>query len=329
MQRKMIASPWPHLRDHASTRRIMLDVVIALLPAGLAGVWFFGLAALRLILLSVGTAVISEYLYTWFNRKPVTVGDGSAVITGLLLAYNLPSTAPWWMAVIGSAFAIIVVKQFFGGLGQNFMNPALAARAVLSVSWGAAMTSGFLMPQAGAIFGFGAEAVDVVATATPLAMSATQTYSLSQLFLGNVPGCLGETSKLAILIGAAYLFIRRVINWRIPVMMIGTCAVLFLISTGKVFSTEPGVDSMLYQLLSGGLMLGAFFMATDYASSPVTPMGQILFGFGCGLLLFVFRTFNDNLPESCSYAILLMNVAAPLLEKATRPRAFGEVKQRA
>lgn len=330
MQRRFVASPWPHLRDTASTRRIMLDVCLALLPAGLAGIWFFGLRALVLILVSVGTAVVSEYLFQWFCKKPVTVGDASAVVTGLLVAYNLPATAPWWVAAMGSAVAILLVKQFFGGIGQNFMNPALAARAVLTASFAGIMTSGWVMPQAGVwMQGMAGQAVDVVTSATPLALNPDQSYSLLNLFLGNVPGCIGETSKLALLLGGAYLLIRRVISWRIPLTMIVTCGIAFWIWTGTFFSNEPGVNSMVYQLLSGGLLLGAFFMATDYASSPVTPWAQVLFGVGCGLLLFLFRAFNPSLPEGCSYAILLMNIAAPLLEKVTRPRVFGEVKTRA
>lgn len=328
MQRKYISSPWPHLRDHSSTRRIMLDVCIALAPAGLAAIWFFGWNALLLMLVSVGTAVLCEYLYQWFNKKPITVGDCSAIVTGLLLAYNLPPNAPLWVAVIGSAVAILLVKQFFGGLGQNFMNPAMAARAVLAASWAGIMTTSFVLPQPGVIFGLAQETVDAVSVATPLALSDTP-YSLSALFLGNIPGCLGETSKLALLIGAAYLFIRKVINWRIPLTMIGTCAILFLIQTGSFYDATPGANSMLYQLLSGGLILGAFFMATDYASSPVTRWGQVIFGVGCGLLVFIFRAFNPSLPEGCSFAILLMNLAAPLIEKVTRPRAFGEVKNHA
>ena len=326
MHKKLIISSSPHLRDDASTRRIMQDVCIAMLPSALASVWFFGIRSAVVILLSIVSAVFFEWLYCKAMKRPNPTGDFSAVVTGMLLAFNLPATVPFWVPIFGSAIAIILVKQFYGGIGQNFMNPALAARAILAISFASIMTN-FVMPQSGAwMQGVSAQIVDVKASATPLAAVAAedaQTYSLVDLFLGNVPGTLGETSKLALLIGAAYLLWRRVISWRIPVAFIGTAAVCYLIYTGF------DAYAVVYQLLSGGLILGAFFMATDYASSPVTPLGQLLFGAGCGVLIFVFRALNPSMAEGCSFAILLMNVAAPLIERATRPRSFGEVKSRA
>ena len=326
MHKKLIISSSPHLRDDASTRRIMQDVCIAMLPSALASVWFFGLRSALVILLSVISAVVFEWLYCKVMKREIPIGDFSAVVTGMLLAFNLPATVPFWVPIFGSAIAIVLVKQFYGGLGQNFMNPALAARAILAISFASIMTN-FVDPQGGAwLQGLSAELIDVKSSATPLAAVAAgdaQAYSLLDLFLGNVPGTLGETSKLALLIGAAYLLWRRVISWRIPVAFIGTAAVCFLIYTGF------DVYAVAYQLLSGGLILGAFFMATDYVSSPVTPWGQLIFGVGCGALIFVFRALNPAMAEGCSFAILLMNVAAPLIERVTRPKSFGEVKSRA
>lgn len=326
MHKKLIISSSPHLRDDASTQRIMQDVCIAMLPSALASVWFFGLRSALVILLSVISAVVFEWLYCKVMKREIPIGDFSAVVTGMLLAFNLPATVPFWVPIFGSAIAIVLVKQFYGGLGQNFMNPALAARAILAISFASIMTN-FVVPQGGAwLQGLSAELIDVKSSATPLAAVAAgdaQAYSLLDLFLGNVPGTLGETSKLALLIGAAYLLWRRVISWRIPVAFIGTAAVCFLIYTGF------DVYAVAYQLLSGGLILGAFFMATDYVSSPVTPWGQLIFGVGCGALIFIFRALNPAMAEGCSFAILLMNVAAPLIERVTRPKSFGEVKSRA
>ncbi len=315
MLKNLSVSSSPHLRDDATTRGIMLDVCLALLPAGLASIWFFGLRAAVLILLSVTSAVLAELLYQKASKQKVSVGDMSAVVTGLLLAYNLPAGAPWWVAVIGSALAIILVKQFFGGIGQNFMNPALAARAILFVSWMSIMTR-YPMAQAGNfLVGFTPDAVDTIASATPITAGSS---SLWDLFLGNIPGVLGETSKAAILLGGAYLLWRRVIDWRIPFTFIATVFVCYLI--------QGGAEKALLQVLSGGLFLGAFFMATDYATSPMTNLGKVIMGVGCGVLLFVIRSFSTY-PEGCSFAILFMNVATPLIDKLTVPKTFGEVKQ--
>ena len=316
----MIVTSSPHIRSSATTRRVMLDVCIALLPAGLAAVWFFGWYALALIAASTITAVVAEALTQRLMHRAVTVGDCSAIVTGLLVAYNVPASAPLWLPMVGSAFAIIIVKQFFGGLGKNFLNPALAARAVLLSSWMGMMTgSAFTAPVT--------YAVDAYSGATALASADTGAYTLLQLFLGDIPGCLGEVSKLALIIGAAYLLARRVISWRIPTAMIGTAFVCFWINSGSLYSADTA--SALYQMLSGGLILGAFFMATDYSSSPVTPVGQLIFGAGCGLLLFVIRMFNPTYPEGCSYAILFMNLLTPLIDRWTMPRIYGRGKKHA
>lgn len=313
MQKKLVVSSSPFLRNQrVSTRGLMLDVVIALLPTALAAVWFFGRQALSLILVSVIFAVGSEWLFEKIFHKKSTIGDLSAVVTGLLLAFNLPAGAPWWVAAVGAVLAIVLVKQFFGGLGQNFMNPALAARAVLLASWTSLMSSA-------------AFATDAVTSATPLVAQYGE-YSLTQLFLGDVPGCIGETCKLALLLGGIYLMARRVISWRIPLTMIATVFVCFWVASGHIVGT---VDSALYQILSGGLFLGAFFIATDYATSPVTPVGRLVMGVGCGLLIFIIRRCNPSYPEGFSYAILVMNLATPLIDRFTRPRVYGEGRKHA
>lgn len=323
MQRKLVVSSSPFLRDTSvSTRRLMGDVVIALLPAALAAVWFFGAPALSLILVSVVFAMLSEMVYNRLAHQKSTIADLSAVVTGLLLAFNLPANAPWWLAAIGSIIAIVLIKQMFGGIGQNFMNPALAARTILMLSWTGLMAA-TAMPNGGQLFGLGTASVDAVASATPLVNS---NYSLWQLFVGDVPGMLGETSKLALILGGLYLIVRRVIDWRVPVTFIGTAFVLFWIQTGMVYSVDSGTDNAVYQLLSGGLMLGAFFMATDYVTCPVTKWGRVIMGVGCASILFVIRAFNPGYPEGCSFAILFMNVLTPLIDKWTTPRSFGVTK---
>lgn len=305
----------PHLRDKATSQRIMQEVCLALAPAGIAGVILYGFNAALLIAICVATCVLSEFVWQKANKQTVTISDWSAVVTGLLLAYNLPATAPWWMAVIGSILAIVVVKQFFGGIGSNFLNPALAARAILFISWSGIMGS---YPQANP-FQFTA---DAVTGATPLATlngGSTEGIKLLDLFLGNQGGVLGETCALAILLGGVYLLVRGIADWRIPVSFIGTVFVCYLI--------KDGAEMALYQVLSGGLLLGAFFMATDYATSPITRLGRVIFGIGCGFFLFLIRAFA-NYPEGCSFAILFMNVATPMIDRFTMPRPFGEVKKR-
>ena len=291
----------------------MQEVCLALAPAGIAGIILFGPQAAVLIAASVISAVLAEYFYQKLTHQKVTVGDWSAVVTGLLLAYNLPANAPVWLAVVGAVIAIVLVKQIFGGIGSNFMNPALAARAILFVSWATQMTT---YPATRFM-------LDGVSTATPLNSLGTGSVAgvnLMDLFLGNIPGVLGETCKLALLLGGVYLILRRIVDWKIPVTFIATVFVCYLI--------KDGAEMALYQILSGGLFLGAFFMATDYATSPVTNPGRVIMGIGCGIFLFVIRAYASY-PEGCSFAILLMNVATPLIDKYTMPKPFGEVKQHA
>ena len=291
----------------------MQEVCLALAPAGIAGIILFGSQAAVLIAASVISAVLAEYFYQKLTHQKVTVGDWSAVVTGLLLAYNLPANAPVWLAVVGAVIAIVLVKQIFGGIGSNFMNPALAARAILFVSWATQMTT---YPATRFM-------LDGVSTATPLNSLGTGSVAgvnLMDLFLGNIPGVLGETCKLALLLGGVYLVLRRIVDWKIPVTFIATVFVCYLI--------KDGAEMALYQILSGGLFLGAFFMATDYATSPVTNPGRVIMGIGCGIFLFVIRAYASY-PEGCSFAILLMNVATPLIDKYTMPKPFGEVKQHA
>lgn len=312
MENRLIASSSPHIRSDETISRIMLDVIIALLPATLASIYFFRFNALKLIVLSVAAAIITEAIFQKAMKKPITINDLSAVVTGLLVAFNIPSSAPWWIPVIGSAFAIGIVKQFFGGLGHNFMNPALAARAMLLASWPTIMTD-WVTPG-----------VDAISTVTPLAIlkgQAEGALSMTDMLMGNIGGSLGETSALLLILGGIYLLYRGVINWRIPFTYIGTVVVMMLIFGG-------GVENAVYHLLAGGLMLGAFYMATDYSSSPVTKKGQIIFGIGAGLLTAIIR-LKGGYPEGVSYSILLMNVAAPLIDKYTSPKVFGEVKQNA
>ena len=311
MQKNLAVSSSPHLRDNVTTRRIMQEVCLALAPAGIAAIVLFGASAATLIAVSVITAVLAEFCWNKLNKQKTTVGDWSAVVTGLLLAYNLPANAPVWIAVVGAIIAIILVKQMFGGIGSNFMNPALAARAILFVSWSSLMTS---YPATQFM-------TDVTSSATPLNLLGKGTVegvNLMDLFLGNVSGVLGETCKLALLLGGVYLILRGIVDWKIPVTFIATVFVCYLV--------KDGAEMALYQILSGGLFLGAFFMATDYATSPVTNVGRVIMGVGCGLFLFVIRAYASY-PEGCSFAILLMNVATPLIDKYTMPKAFGEVKK--
>lgn len=322
LENMLIVSSTPHIRSNESVSRIMLDVIIALIPAMIGSVYFFGINALKLILISIASSLFFEALMQKIFKKEITINDYSAVVTGILLAFNLPASAPWWIPVFGAGFAIIVVKQFFGGLGSNFMNPALAARAVLLASWPKIM-SNFVSPG-----------IDAITSATPLAImkygaadagaSATvakagaELPTLMNMFIGNIGGAIGETSAILLLIGALYLIVRKVINWKVPLAYIATTCVMLL-----VLGVEA--DQLMYHILGGGLILGAFFMATDYSSTPVTPVGQIIFGIGAGLLTAIIRV-KGGFPEGVSYSILLMNVASPLIEKFTGPKVFGRVK---
>ena len=311
--KKLIVSSSPHIRTPRSTRVIMLDVLIALAPALIASVIFFGWRPLMITAISAASAVLFEFCYRRLLKKSDTYGDLSAAVTGVLLAFCMPPTAPWWLPIIGSFFAIVIVKQLFGGIGKNFLNPALAGRAFLLASYAVLMTN--WQP---ARF---QEVVDAATYATPMAslhQGALAQSSLGAMLLGNVGGCIGEISALALLLGGAYLVYRKVISLRIPCAFICTVAVVTLIfSRGNNHFMW-----MLQNVLSGGLMLGAFFMATDYCTSPVTPKGQIIFGVGCGLLTVLIRYFGSY-PEGVSYAILIMNLTVWMIDKNTAPRRFG------
>lgn len=320
---KTIVSSSPHIRAKNTTSGIMTDVVIALMPAILAATYYFGIRAVYLTIISVAFSVLFEYLWQKALKKPVTVHDGTAVVTGVLLALNVPVTAPWWMVAVGDLVAIIIIKQFFGGTGHNFMNPAMGARAFLLASWPVAMTH-WVKPFT---TGFVIDA-DVISSATPLAHiksgNIAELPPLLDMFTGNILGCLGEVCVPALLLGFIYLLIKKVITPTIPVAFVGTVFVLSVI-----FKTE-GLDALrsgLYAICSGGLLLGAIFMATDYATSPITTRGHIIMGIGCGAITFLIRRFGGY-PEGVTYAILLMNIATPLIDKFARPKKFGVISKR-
>lgn len=298
----------PHVRSKDTTERIMLYVIIALLPTTLFGIYNFGYRALILILVTIASCVASEWIFNKIVHKKQTINDLSAVVTGLLLALNLPATLPWWEAVLGGVFAIVVVKCMFGGLGQNFMNPALGARCFLLIAFAANMTN---------------FTIDSYTGATPLAaMRNGDLVNTMDMLIGRTAGTIGETSAIAILIGAIFLILMGVIDLRIPASYIITFIVFMLLFSGH------GADwtYITAQLCGGGLMLGAFFMATDYVTSPITPMGQIIFGICCGIFTGLFRCFGAN-AEGVSFAIILSNILVPMIEKYTVPRAFGMVKE--
>ncbi len=314
----------PHTRSPITTKSIMRDVILALIPAGLFGIYNFGINALTVIVVAIASCVLTEYLFNRLMKKPQTIGDYSAIVTGLLLAYNLPSNFPIWMTVVGSVFAILIVKMLFGGIGQNFMNPALAARAFLLISFPVRMTAFTVekvtSPTASDYLFHGTVALDGVTGATPLAaMKAGETVDLMKMLVGNIGGTIGETSAIAILLGAAYLVLRKVISLRIPLTYIATVAVYVLIFGGKGFD----MTFILGHLLGGGLLLGAFFMATDYVTSPITPLGQIIFGISLGLLTGLFR-LQGSTAEGVSYAIIFCNLLVPLIDKACKSKAFGK-----
>ena len=298
----------PHVRSKDTTERIMLYVIIALLPTTLFGIYNCGYRALILILVTIASCVASEWIFNKIVHKKQTINDLSAVVTGLLLALNLPATLPWWEAVLGGVFAIVVVKCMFGGLGQNFMNPALGARCFLLIAFAANMTN---------------FTIDSYTGATPLAaMRNGDPVNTMDMLIGRTAGTIGETSAIAILIGAIFLILMGVIDLRIPASYIITFIVFMLLFSGH------GADwtYITAQLCGGGLMLGAFFMATDYVTSPITPMGQIIFGICCGIFTGLFRCFGAN-AEGVSFAIILSNILVPMIEKYTVPRAFGMVKE--
>ena len=307
---KLTVASSPHIRGDFKTSRLMLDVVIALIPALIVGIIRLGFRALAVTAASMLAALAAEWLWSLLLRKRNTLPDCSALVTGMLLALTLPATCPVWVAAIGSVFAIVVMKLMCGGLGQNIFNPALAARALLVLVFPVALTR--------------YAEVDAVASATPLhhmVMPALPEESILNMFLGNCPGSIGELSALALLLGGVYLVVRKVISLRIPVAYIGTVAVLTLI----FHKTDNAFAWMAYSLFSGGLMLGAIFMATDYATSPVTALGQILYGIGCGVLTVVFRYYG-LFPEGVTYAILIMNLLTWVLDRYTPPRRFGTKK---
>lgn len=317
MNKQWNVSSSPHVRSKVTTTTIMADVVIALMPVSAWGVYQNGWKAVWLIVACVTSAVLTEYIYEKLMKKAITIRDLSAVITGLLLALNLPLYFPIWMAVLGSIFAILIVKQLYGGIGQNFMNPALAARCFLLISFGAYMTKFF---------------PDGVTGATPLALlHASDTseavanvlgsgnVTLLDMFIGDIPGTIGETSALMILIGGAYLLIRKVITWRIPLLYLGTFTIFLVLFSGRGFD----MYYLAAELCGGGLLLGALFMATDYVTSPITPRGQLIFGALLGILTGIFRIYGGS-AEGVSYAIIIGNLFVPLIEKMTIPNAFGK-----
>lgn len=307
MENKLIASSSPHIRHDETTQKIMLDVIIALLPALVASVFYFGFNSVILLVAAVASAVITEFLCQKAMKRPTTVSDLSAVVTGILLAFNLPASAPWWVAVAGSAFAIAIVKQIFGGIGFNFLNPALAGRAFLMSSWSTHVAGGFIDPV-----------TDAVSSATPLTIiksgAAGKLPSIWDMFMGNIPGVIGETSSILIILGGIYLIYRGTIKWIIPAVYVGTVAVIALLT--------DGVSLLPYHLFGGGLMLGAFFMATDYATSPVTDKGKVIFAVGAGALTMLIRKIGGY-PEGVSYAILLMNILTPMINMYVQPKVFG------
>ena len=305
----------PHVRAKDSTSRIMLYVIIALLPTSLFGIYNFGFKALLLILITIASCVATEWVFNKIVHKKNTIGDLSAVVTGLLLALNLPVSLPWWEAVIGGVFAIAIVKCIFGGLGQNFMNPALGARCFLLIAFAADMTN----------FNVTRNGVDVYTGATPLALireSGLSAVNVRDMLVGNTAGTIGETSVIAILIGAIILILLGVIDLKIPGAYIITFAVFMFLFGASRFD----FSYVVAQLCGGGLMLGAFFMATDYVTSPITPKGKIIFGICCGLLTGIFRCFGAN-AEGVSFSIILSNILVPLIERFTVPKAFGQVKE--
>jgi electron transport complex protein RnfD len=314
-----MASSNPHIRNNEDTRSIMLDVIIALCPALAWSIYRFGFRALLAALVSVASAIFWEWLYRKLLKKPQMLGDLSAAVTGLLLSMVCPVTLPYWMLIIGNFFAIVVVKQLYGGLGKNFMNPALAGRAALVACYASQMTSWIAPGEKAPLFG-----ADAVTAATPMAMMGenfselTAKYSITDMFIGFTGGSAGEISAMMLLIGGLYLIIRKVISWHIPVAYIGTVALLALIFP---HGNDP-IYYMCYSVFGGGLMLGAFFMATDYVTSPVTKKGQLIFGVGCGLLTVFIRAFG-SFPEGVCYSILLMNCTVWIIDRKVKPVRFG------
>ena len=326
MGNKLIVSSSPHVRTNKDTSYIMKQVVIALLPATLAALFFFRLSALNVIFFCVTGSVGAEFVCQKISKQESTIGDFSAVVTGLLLAFNVPASLPWWMCLLGAAFAIIVVKMVFGGIGNNFVNPALAARAFLLASFPVAMT---LWTRTGVNW-VSSGNIDAYTTATPLSFLkagsngvsslADSGISISNMLIGNIGGCIGETSAVLIILGGLYLMYKGIINYVIPTFYICTVAILMFILGGFNFTF------VIYELLAGGLMLGAFFMLTDYTTSPMTKKGQIIYAVLAGLITTVIRLYGGY-PEGVSYSILLVNIMTPLIDKYTKTKVFGEVSK--
>ena len=326
MENKLIVSSSPHVRTNKDTSYIMKQVVIALLPATLAALFFFRLSALNVIFFCVTGSVGAEFLCQKISKQESTIGDFSAVVTGLLLAFNVPASLPWWMCLLGAAFAIIVVKMVFGGIGNNFVNPALAARAFLLASFPVAMT---LWTRTGVNW-VSSGNIDAYTTATPLSFLkagsngvsslADSGISISNMLIGNIGGCIGETSAVLIILGGLYLMYKGIINYVIPTFYICTVAILMFILVGFNFTF------VIYELLAGGLMLGAFFMLTDYTTSPMTKKGKIIYAVLAGLITTVIRLYGGY-PEGVSYSILFVNIMTPLIDKYTKTKVFGEVSK--
>ena len=326
MENKLIVSSSPHVRTNKDTSYIMKQVVIALLPATLAALFFFRLSALNVIFFCVTGSVGAEFVCQKISKQESTIGDFSAVVTGLLLAFNVPASLPWWMCLLGAAFAIIVVKMVFGGIGNNFVNPALAARAFLLASFPVAMT---LWTRTGVNW-VSSGNIDAYTTATPLSFLkagsngvsslADSGISISNMLIGNIGGCIGETSAVLIILAGLYLMYKGIINYVIPTFYICTVAILMFILGGFNFTF------VIYELLAGGLMLGAFFMLTDYTTSPMTKKGQIIYAVLAGLITTVIRLYGGY-PEGVSYSILLVNIMTPLIDKYTKTKVFGEVSK--
>ena len=322
----LIATSSPHIRGSETTRSIMLDVIIAMLPALAVACFNFGMRSLLLTGVSVIGCVFFEWLYRTLLKKPQSVGDLSAAVTGMLLALTCPVTVEYWQILIGDFFAIIFVKQLFGGIGKNFINPALGGRAVLVASYAGSMTK-WIDPAVNKAALIGSN-VDVITAATPMAYlkggdveGLKAVYDIKDVFLGSIGGSMGEVSAIALILGGVYLIWRKVINWQTPVAYIGTVAVISLLFP----KGGSGVEFMLYSVFGGGLMLGAFFMATDYATSPVTKKGQLIYGIGCGLLTVFIRYFG-TLNEGVCYSIMVMNCCTALIDNYTKPTRFGVVK---
>lgn len=320
MKNLLVVSSSPHDHSPLTTRKVMALVLLALLPSGLAGVYYFGARVLLVIAVCVFSCVASEFLWCHITKKTHTISDLSACVTGLLLSYNLPPSIPLWMCVCGSVFAIIIVKELFGGLGCNIVNPALAARAAMLTSWPVAMTSWSSPNMVATISGATKYGIDAVSSATPLALlKNSMTEQLPRklyMLLGKTGGCIGETSEAAIIIGCLFLLYKDVIKIHIPLFFVLTVAIFT-----AIFDDMPAI----YHILNGGLLLGAVFMATDYVTSPVTKKGQIIFAIGCGLLASIIRLWGAY-PEGVSYSILIMNLTVPLIDKITKPRIFGETR---